>query len=329
MTVFAIAGLMLISSFSEPMPAQGPSQVSAMATAPPAAQVPAAPVAQVLPTVESPQTPEPEKPATVQQLSDAQPVYPDQDNPSPQQPAPPARLTLTAGTKVPLILTTPLNTRSSHAGDPVRAQIAFPISVDNNIAIPLGTYVEGHLSAVRRPNSSHRAAFTMNFTRLVFSNGYAVTLPDATAEAQRQNIGNTLPIAGDKDESVTRIAERQESAPDSGELVGADAFGNPDLPHTFAFSPVAFTFFADPQLPPPNPTPPPLPKVGPSKGVFIGVSVGAIAAAVIAFAAIAHHHGGSNDIYLDAGSKIDLILSAPLTIDAAGAAGAAPVTPNN
>jgi hypothetical protein len=59
----------------------------------------------------------------------------------------------------------------------------------------------------------------------------------------------------------------------------------------------------------------------------IGIGLAALAAVVVTVALLSHHNGRS-DLYLDAGSKIDLILQSPLTLDAASVSAAAVATPN-
>jgi hypothetical protein len=87
-----------------------------------------------------------------------------------QQPAPPAAgsaaITVPAGTKIPLRLTSPLGTKTAQAGDAVHAEAAFPVTAGNTVAIPPGTYVEGVIDEVT-PRGRH-AGFAMHFTRMVF-----------------------------------------------------------------------------------------------------------------------------------------------------------------
>ena len=70
-----------------------------------------------------------------------------------QQPAPPAAaspaITVPAGTKIPLRLTSPLGTKTAQAGDAVHAEAAFPVTAGSTVAIPPGTYVEGVIDEVR------------------------------------------------------------------------------------------------------------------------------------------------------------------------------------
>jgi hypothetical protein len=235
-----------------------------------------------------------------------------------QQPVPPAgasgSITVPQGTRIPLVLTTPINTHSTHPGDAVRAETSFPVTIDTQLAIPAGTYAEGQITSVHRPNSSNRPAFQMRFTRLIFANGYAVQLSGATAEAMLANPAAAVQVGNDEANAEPNPAAPAD-LPDINALAFAGDGSNPDEVHSFSLTPVAFAFRAEPQQTPVPPTLPPLPKVGPSKGLVIGIGLGVLAGVLVITAIVAHHH--PTDLYLDAGSKFDLILQSPLTLEAA------------
>jgi hypothetical protein len=107
---------------------------------------------------------------------------------------PPSRpdITVPAGTKIPLTLKQGINSKSARPGDPVYAQTAFPITQNNQIVIPAGTFVQGEVQSVVRPGHvKGRAQLQMSFTSMIFPNGYTVLLPGA--------VQNT---PGSKDNSV-------------------------------------------------------------------------------------------------------------------------------
>ena len=101
--------------------------------------------------------------------------------PAPPADPPPVKLIMLAsGTKIPLTLKQGITTKSARPGDPVYAQTAFPITADNQIAIPAGTYVQGEVRQVVRPGRvKGRAELQMSFTSMIFPNGYTVMLPGA------------------------------------------------------------------------------------------------------------------------------------------------------
>jgi len=113
----------------------------------------------------------------------------------PQEPAAPAApaaaITVPAGTKVQLRLTSPLGTTTAHPGDAVRAEVAFPVTASSAVAIPAGTFVEGAIDQVIR--TGRHAGFTMHFAKLVFVNGYTVPLPAATADTRTAAVRTVRP----------------------------------------------------------------------------------------------------------------------------------------
>ena len=100
--------------------------------------------------------------------------------PPPPDPSPGRFVTVPAGTKIPLTLKQGINTKNARPGDPVYAQTAFPITQENQILIPAGTFVQGEVRRVVRPGRvKGRAELQMSFTSMIFPNGYTVMLPGA------------------------------------------------------------------------------------------------------------------------------------------------------
>ncbi len=88
------------------------------------------------------------------------------------------QLTVPAGTEVPLILKSAIDTKNTRVGDGVYCQTAFPVVVDNVIAIPAGTYVKGEVVKAQRAGKiKGRAEIQFKFTTLIFPNGYTVDVP--------------------------------------------------------------------------------------------------------------------------------------------------------
>jgi hypothetical protein len=81
-----------------------------------------------------------------------------------------------------LALTTPVWAKSVKLGADVYSIAAFPVAINNQIAIPAGTYAQGTIDAMTLPSwlSAH-AEFQIHFTKLIFANGYTVELPAGTA----------------------------------------------------------------------------------------------------------------------------------------------------
>lgn len=87
-------------------------------------------------------------------------------------------ITLEPGTRIPLVLKAPVSTKNAKPGDAIYAQTNFPVVVNDKIAIPPGTYVQGKVSQVARPGRlKGRAELLVHFTSMIFPSGYTIMLP--------------------------------------------------------------------------------------------------------------------------------------------------------
>ena len=85
-----------------------------------------------------------------------------------------------AGTKVALRLTQAISTKTAREGDAVYAETTFPVTLDDRILIPVGTYVQGKISHIQRGGRiKGRAELLIHFTSLIYPSGYTVMLPGA------------------------------------------------------------------------------------------------------------------------------------------------------
>jgi hypothetical protein len=123
-----------------------------------------------------------------------------------QQTSPKPKILVPAGTSVPLALTEPVLARLAKAGESVYAETAFPVVVNNQMAIPPGTYVQGQIDTLTRPGwLSPHAQFHIHFTKIIFATGYTVELSDlrnTNEEAPSGAPASTVtatpqPLAGD------------------------------------------------------------------------------------------------------------------------------------
>ena len=85
-------------------------------------------------------------------------------------------LVVPVGTAIPVSLINELSTKNANEGDGVYAQTIFPVTVNNQIVIPVDSYVRGRIVNAERPGRvSGRAELTINFHTLVLPSG--LTLP--------------------------------------------------------------------------------------------------------------------------------------------------------
>jgi hypothetical protein len=196
-----------------------------------------------------------------------------------------------ARTIIPIKLTDSVWSKTARPGDGVHAMTILPVTVDNTVAIPTGTFVEGVVDRVWKRASSSHPAIQMHFTELRFSTGYSVPLETTTTEVQERK-----PDAAP--ESIT-----------AGSEYDAYAFPPPIQQAAADSSPAQF-----PTQPPPLQ---PLPQPSHSNlGVIIGASLGATAALLITTMYLSGRTTRTGYTMLDAGSQLDLALQSPLELDA-------------
>jgi hypothetical protein len=222
---------------------------------------------------------------------------PIQNSPAAGRPAPVSQsIVVPAGTAVQLTLMSAVKSKSTNAGDTVRAVVAFPVTIGTQLAIPAGTFVDGSVIRVTaHPANGQKASFSVHFTRLVFSNGYSVELNGENTQALLLPAENSAPA-----DEVAELAPPR--LPGARFAMGEGQAG----------------------------TLPPLPQVGPPKGLIIGLSLGGTAALVILGAIGAHHRANNTDFVLyDAGWQFQMVLDSPVTLNAAQVAAAAATLTTN
>ncbi|HTG72767.1 MAG TPA: hypothetical protein VMB70_03325 [Terriglobia bacterium] len=80
------------------------------------------------------------------------------------------------GTVIPVELLNKLSTKNLKEGDNVYARTIFPITMNNEIVIPVGTNIQGKIQEAVRPGRvKGKASLTLSFQVMILPNG--VTLP--------------------------------------------------------------------------------------------------------------------------------------------------------
>jgi hypothetical protein len=82
-----------------------------------------------------------------------------------------------AGTVIPITLTSRVSTKNSRDGDGVYARTSFPITVNNKIVIPEGSFVRGKITEVLRPGRvKGKGELSLSFQTLVLPSGINIPL---------------------------------------------------------------------------------------------------------------------------------------------------------
>lgn len=89
-------------------------------------------------------------------------------------------LTIGAGTRVLMVLTSPLHTTSGVEGSGVYLETLQPVIQDSRIVIPAHTQVQGVIETSKRPGHFRRTAeFKLRFTTLIFPNNHVANINGA------------------------------------------------------------------------------------------------------------------------------------------------------
>lgn len=192
-----------------------------------------------------------------------------------------ANITVPAGTRLHLVLTRPVDSKSTRRGDEIDSQITAPVTVANQAVLPAGTYLQGKVEKLTR--NGNRAEFVMQSASIIFPDGYVanvagpVNIETDEYTAWRSPSGAT--IAG-------MIA-----APAGGAGLGALIGNAVHTTHT--------TTFAGTTLTSSSPT-----------GIAIGSIVGLAAGGAVALVLLARSH----QFYVETGSPMKLTLPQPLVL---------------
>ena len=123
-------------------------------------------------------------------------------------------LVLPPGTQIPLILQNTINTRNALKGDRVYFETLYPIIHEGKVIIPVGSYVRGTLTNVKRPGRiKGRAQIHVRFDDMTLPNGYTVDLNASLANAGttgNQEVDRTeggIKSEGTKGEDVSTVVK--------------------------------------------------------------------------------------------------------------------------
>jgi hypothetical protein len=127
-------------------------------------------------------------------------------------------ITVPSGTRVAVVLENGISTRSAQPGDSVYLRTSFPITQDNQVIIPVGSYLRGELTETKRPGRvKGRGEFRMRLNTLILPNGYTVNLNAAPRSAD----------SGGKDtmDSEGKVTSDSSKAKDIGTVAATTATG--------------------------------------------------------------------------------------------------------
>jgi hypothetical protein len=161
---------------------------------------------------------------------------PQQSAPAAVKPAPPPatqrtasaadRVIVPAGTRVGVCLENGISTRNAKAGDSIYLRTTFPITQNNRIVVPVGSYLRGSLTDSKRPGKiKGKGEFRMRLETLILPNGYTVSLNAAPRQAdsggkETMDEEGKVTGPGGKGKDATTIAETTATGAGIGAIAG-------------------------------------------------------------------------------------------------------------
>jgi hypothetical protein len=165
-----------------------------------------------------------------------QPEGPQQSTPAVvKPPAPPAvpqraasadRIIVPAGTRFGVHLENGISTRNAKPGDSVYLRTSFPITQNNRIVVPVGSYLRGSLVDSKRPGKiKGKGEFRIRLDTLILPNGYTVNLNAAPRQADsggKETMDEEGKVTGPsgKGKDATTIAETTAAGAGIGAIAG-------------------------------------------------------------------------------------------------------------
>jgi type IV secretion system protein VirB10 len=150
-----------------------------------------------------------------------------------QEPAPqPAELVIPAGTRIPLSLRNAVDTKHSHEGDHIYLQTEVPITAQDRIVIPRGSFVNGTLTLSKPAGKvKGKGELFIRFDTLVLPNGVTrdfhsrLGSADSSARGQVDSEGK---VTGERDSrgDTRKVATTTGVGTSVGGIAGAAA-GHP------------------------------------------------------------------------------------------------------
>jgi hypothetical protein len=208
-------------------------------------------------------------------------------------------VTVAAGSRIALVLTQPIRTRELRRGDDIYAQIVSPVTADNEVVIPAGTFVQGKVDTLGRHGG--RGELRLQSMSITFPDGY--TAPVAGPMTLESPDGYALKDPGNG-RAVGAFA-----LPAAGAGIGAliGHFAANSQPNTITSSiPSGCTG------PPPGCLTSSVTAPGSTaKGTVIGAMVGGAVGAIASFPLLFNTH----NFFLDVGSPVEMVLEHPLTLE--------------
>ncbi len=100
--------------------------------------------------------------------------------PAPAAPKPAStgeKILVPTGTRIGVVLENGISTATAKPGDSVYFRTSFPITINNKVVVPVGTYLRGEVTDAKRPGHvKGKGELRIRLFTMVFPNGYTVDM---------------------------------------------------------------------------------------------------------------------------------------------------------
>jgi hypothetical protein len=149
-------------------------------------------------------------------------------SPSPSAPraaVPGANILVPAGTKIGVSLENGISTATAKPGDSVYFRTTFPITINNKVIIPVGSYMRGEVTEAKRPGRiKGRGELRIRLMTLVFPNGYTVDMNAEPHSADGDHVSTdsegNMKGPGGTGKDVTTVATTTAAGAGIGAIAG-------------------------------------------------------------------------------------------------------------
>ncbi len=193
----------------------------------------------------------------------------------------PSSITIPAGTPMPLVLAISIASKNVHRGDSIHAQMATPVTVDNQVAIPAGSFLQGKVDKLRRRGT--RAEISLQSASIIFPDGFIASIPGSLVIESEEGTAWLDPGTGAKIGTIV--------APLAGLGIGAAIGSAVHTTQTVGAGGMSITSSS-------------------VKGIGIGSLVGLGVGGVVSLVLIARSH----QFFIETGAPLEMTIPEPITL---------------
>lgn len=138
----------------------------------------------------------------------------------------PQYIVVPTGTRIAVVLENGISTGTAKPGDSAYFRTSFPITIQNKVVIPVGSYLRGEITAVQRPGRvKGKGELRLKLNTLILPNGYTVDLnaapqsTDSDTKTKTDSEG-TITGPGGKGKDVATVATTTATGAGIGAIAG-------------------------------------------------------------------------------------------------------------